>query len=76
MPKVSVIIPTYNCAHYLEQAIESAMNQTYRDVEIIVLDDGSTDNTSEVVRKYGNNIRYIRQANAGLPAARNRILRR
>jgi glycosyltransferase involved in cell wall biosynthesis len=74
MPKVSVIIPTYNCAHYLEQAIESAMNQTYRDVEIIVLDDGSTDNTSEVVRKYGNNIRYIRQANAGLPAARNRAI--
>jgi GT2 family glycosyltransferase len=35
MPKVSVIIPTYNCAHYLEQAIESAMNQTYRDLEII-----------------------------------------
>ena len=74
MPKVSVIIPTYNCAHYLEQAIESAMNQTYRDLEIIVLDDGSTDNTSEVVRKYGTNIRYIRQANAGLPAARNRAI--
>jgi glycosyltransferase involved in cell wall biosynthesis len=74
MPKVSVIIPTYNCAHYLEQAIESAMNQTYRDLEIIVLDDGSTDNTSEVVRKYGTDIRYIRQANAGLPAARNRAI--
>jgi glycosyltransferase involved in cell wall biosynthesis len=74
MPKVSVIIPTYNCGHYLEQAIESAMDQTYRDLEIIVLDDGSTDNTSEVVQKYGTKIRYIRQTNAGLPAARNRAI--
>lgn len=74
MPKVSVIIPTYNCAHYLEQAIESAMNQTYRDLEIIVLDDGSTDDTAQVVRKYEANIRYIRQDNRGLPAARNHAI--
>ena len=74
MPKVSVIIPTYNCAHYLEQAIESAMNQTYRDLEIIVLDDGSTDDTTQVVRKYEASIRYIRQDNRGLPAARNHAI--
>lgn len=74
MPKVSVIIPTYNCAHYLGQAIESAMSQTFRDFEIIVLDDGSTDNTSEVIRQYGDDIKYIRQANRGLPAARNRAI--
>ena len=74
MPKVSVIIPTYNCAHYLGQAIESVIGQTFRDFEIIVLDDGSTDNTSEIAGKYGNAIRYIRQANGGLPAARNRAI--
>jgi glycosyltransferase involved in cell wall biosynthesis len=74
MPKVSVIIPTYNCAHYLEQAIESAINQTYRDLEIIVMDDGSTDDTAQVVRKYEADIRYIRQDNRGLPAARNHAI--
>ncbi len=75
MPKVSVVIPTYNCAHYLEQAIESVMNQTYRDLEIIVLDDGSTDDTSQVVRKYEGSINYIRQENRGLPAARNSAIK-
>lgn len=50
------------------------MNQTYRDLEIVVLDDGSTDDTSQVVRQYGTNIRYIRQENGGLPAARNRAI--
>ncbi|MGA8940373.1 MAG: glycosyltransferase [Acidobacteriaceae bacterium] len=74
MPKVSVIIPTYNCAHYLEQAIESVMNQTYRDLEIIVMDDGSTDNTAQVVRKYETKIRYLHQENCGLPAARNHAI--
>lgn len=75
MPKVSVIIPTYNCAHYLEQAIESAMNQTFRDLEIIVMDDGSTDNTAQVVRKYETQIRYFYQDNQGVSAARNHAIR-
>jgi glycosyltransferase involved in cell wall biosynthesis len=75
MPKVSVVIPTYNCAHYLEQAIESVMNQTYHDLEIIVLDDGSTDDTAQAVQKYGANINYIRQENRGLPSARNSAIK-
>lgn len=74
MPKVSVIIPTYNCARYLGQAIESVMNQTYRDVEIIVVDDGSTDETSQIMDKYGANVHYIRQDNRGMSAARNRAI--
>jgi glycosyltransferase involved in cell wall biosynthesis len=71
---VSVIIPTYNRARYLAEAIESILNQDIRDcrIEIIVVDDGSTDNTKEVVRKYNNNIRYIYQDNRGAGPARNR----
>jgi glycosyltransferase involved in cell wall biosynthesis len=71
VPKVSVIIPTYNCARYLPEAIDSALAQTYRDFEIIVVDDGSTDNTQEVLARYGDQIRVIRQSNQGRGAARN-----
>ena len=71
MPRISVIIPTYNCAHYLGQAIESALAQTYRDLEVIVLDDGSSDSTRQVAAKYGSSIHYIWQENRGLAAARN-----
>ena len=71
---VSVIIPTYNRAHYLGEAIESILNQDIRDcrIEIIVVDDGSTDNTKEVLEKFGNSIRYIYQDNRGAGPARNR----
>jgi glycosyltransferase involved in cell wall biosynthesis len=75
MPKVSVIIPTYNCARYVAQAVESALGQTYSDLEVIVLDDGSTDNTPAVMRQYEGKVRYIRQENRGLPAARNRAIK-
>lgn len=68
---VSVVIPAYNYAHFLPQAIDSALAQNHSPVEIIVVDDGSTDDTPEVAAKYGEKIRYIRKANAGLPAARN-----
>ncbi|MGH9541802.1 MAG: glycosyltransferase family 2 protein [Terriglobales bacterium] len=74
MPKVSVIIPTYNCARYLPAAIESVLRQTYRDFEIIVVNDGSPDDTDTAVAPYLERIIYIKQANLGAPAARNRGL--
>lgn len=75
MPKVSIIIPTYNNAHYLPDAVDSAMAQTYTDYEIIIIDDGSTDDTKQVVvpylEKVGSRLKYIYQKNKGLAAARN-----
>jgi len=72
-PLVSVIITTYNRAYCLKKAITSAINQTYDNLEIIVLDDGSTDNTELVVKKISDSrIVYIRhQKNKGIGAARN-----
>ena len=78
-PKVSIIIPTYNCAHYLSSSIESVLGQTFQDFEIIIIDDGSTDNTKEIVEKYRQDnpdrIRYIYQENQGLACARKTGLR-
>jgi len=71
VPQVSVIIPTYNCARYLPEAIDSVLAQTYRDFEIIVVDDGSTDDTPDVLARYGEAILVIRQPNQGRGAARN-----
>ena len=65
------MIPNYNHARYLGQAIESALAQTYPHVEVIVVDDGSTDDSGTVAAAYGDRIRYIYQRNAGLSAARN-----
>ena len=72
-PTVSVIIPTYNRAHLIGRAIRSVLNQTYQDFELIVVDDGSTDNTEEVVKGFNDGrIRYIRHdENRGGAAARN-----
>lgn len=69
---VSVIIPTYNRATTLLDAVESALRQTYRNIEVIVVDDGSSDGTEHVLRDFGDRISVIRQANAGPSAARNR----
>jgi hypothetical protein len=71
MPKVSVIIPTYNRADFIEEAVESALCQTYKDFEIIIVDDGSTDNTKDVLQKFHNKIRYVYKNNGGVASARN-----
>ena len=75
MPKVSVIIPTYNRASYICETIDSVLDQTFTDYEIIVVDDGSTDNTKEIVslhiEKYSKKIRYFYQENRGEAGARN-----
>ena len=70
-PTVSAVIPSYNYGAFVGKAIDSVLNQTHGHVECIVVDDGSTDNTREVVTKYGDRVRYIYQKNAGLPDARN-----
>jgi len=68
---VSVVIPCYNQAHFLGEAIESVLSQSYTNFEIVVVDDGSTDNTSEVASRYPDKVRLIRQENKGLSGARN-----
>ena len=72
MPKVSVIMPTYNRAEFIGAAIDSVLGQTYPDLELIVVDDGSTDDTAAIVAaRQDARLRYIQQANAGETAARN-----
>ena len=75
MPKVSVVIPAFNCAAFLPETLESVFAQTYSDLEVIVVDDGSTDKTPSVIAPYSDRILYIRQQNKGLPAARNAGIR-
>lgn len=72
--KISVIIPAYNCAQYIIETIESVKAQTYPYIEIIIVDDGSTDNTLNIIRPYisNNSIKYFRQSNKGPSSARNR----
>lgn len=70
-PKVSVVIPTYNRVGCIGNAINSVIAQTYTECEIIVVDDGSTDDTRQVLARYGSRVRYIYQENAGVSAARN-----
>jgi len=70
--RTSIIIPTYNYGRFVAEAIESALRQTLPPLEVIVVDDGSTDDTWNVVLSFGDRVRYIRQDNAGVCAARNR----
>jgi glycosyltransferase involved in cell wall biosynthesis len=72
MPTVSVIIPTYNYGRFIAEAIESALAQSHKPAEVIVVDDGSTDDTKSVVLSFGDTVRYIKQLNAGVCSARNR----
>ncbi len=71
MPRVSVIIPTYNSARFITATLDSVLAQSYRDFEIIVVDDGSTDNTRNVIQPYLDRITYIYQQNSERSAARN-----
>lgn len=72
---VSVIIPTCNRAGFLEKAIDSVLSQSYRNIELIVVDDGSTDNTPQILARYGRSIVSLHQSNQGPAAARNRGIR-
>ena len=75
-PSVSVIVPTYNRAHMLKEAIDSVLAQTYQAFELIVVDDGSTDDTRRLLSSYGSHrINIVYQKNAGVSAARNRGIR-
>jgi glycosyltransferase involved in cell wall biosynthesis len=72
MPKVSVIIPAYNRAYILGEAIDSVLSQKFKDLELIVVDDGSDDETEKVVSSYTHRLTYIYQEHRGVSAARNR----
>lgn len=74
-PLISVVIPSYNAARFVNQAIDSVMQQTYSPIEIILVDDGSTDDTAQRLAALGNRIRYVHQVNGGLSKARNRGIR-
>jgi glycosyltransferase involved in cell wall biosynthesis len=71
-PLVSIVIPCYQQAAYLRAAVDSALEQTHSNVQVIVVNDGSTDGSHEIASSYGNRIAYIRQENAGVTATRNR----
>lgn len=74
MPKLSIIIPAYNCEDFIEKTIKSVLNQSFNDYELIVVNDGSTDKTQEKVEqyaKYNQNIRIFYQSNSGVSEARN-----
>ncbi len=68
---VSVVIPNYNYAHYLREAIDSVLAQTYPEIEVIVVDDGSSDTSREVLTGYGDGVKTVFQENQGVSAARN-----
>jgi glycosyltransferase involved in cell wall biosynthesis len=70
-PSVSVIIPVFNGTNYLAEAIDSALSQTFTDYEVIVVDDGSTDGTWEIIQSYGDRIRGFRKPNGGVASALN-----
>lgn len=75
MPKVSIIVPVYNVENYINKCLESLVNQTLQDIEIIVVNDGSTDNSEIIIKsyidKYPEKIKYITKQNGGLSDARN-----
>ena len=70
-PKISVIIPVYNGEDYIKEAIDSVINQTYKNIEIIVVDDGSIDRTYDICKSYGNKVKYYKKENGGVASALN-----
>jgi glycosyltransferase involved in cell wall biosynthesis len=70
-PEVSVVIPVYNGEQYLREAIESVLGQDYRPIQLIVVDDGSTDRSADIARSFGSDVHYRFQPNRGIGAARN-----
>ncbi len=73
-PLVSVIIPCYRQGRFLASSVRSALQQSYSPIEVIVVNDGSDDDTEQVAHRFGSQVRYIHQANAGVSAARNRAI--
>ena len=72
MDLISVILPVYNCEKWVERCIKSILNQTYKNIELIIINDGSTDNTLEVCKKYENNqVTIINKENTGVSKTRN-----
>ena len=74
-PLVSIVIPVYNGSNFMREAIDSALAQTYPNIEILVVNDGSTDNTREIALSYGDRIRYFEKENGGVATALNLALR-
>src|SRR4030095_1835412 len=70
-PRVSVVIPTYNRAHLITSALDTVFAQTYPNIEVVVVDDGSTDQTRARLERYGDRVTYVYQRNAGVAIARN-----
>jgi len=71
-PTISVVIPSYNCAPFLRETVESVLSQTYPPIEILIVDDGSTDGSSDIACEFGDPVRVITQPNSGVSVARNR----
>lgn len=72
MPRVSVVIPAYNAEQYLAATIDSALSSTFKDLEVVVVNDGSADGTQAIAERFGDRVRVINQSNAGMSTSRNR----
>ena len=77
LPKVSIVIPVYNGSDYLGEAIDSALTQTYPNIEILIVNDGSNDGgaTERIARSYGDKVRYVSKDNGGVASALNLAIR-
>lgn len=71
LPKISIVIPVFNGEKYLDECIKSALNQTYSNIEVIAVDDGSTDNSLKILKKYSDRIKIIQKQNGGISSALN-----